>query len=256
MEKFHIEDGYLKIGNPIERGPLYVSNIIQDYNIMNSKSKEITQALDMKIKTTIDHKYCAVYSPNYLYCDFYEQLEPEIYMPIVKSQNDPLYIRKPRTEYKFTLKRNTHRVNDFIVEFVTHPITKEIVVIFNAIHGRLSIYNMKGELLNTEKSENKFFKRLEMINNKYMIGHCWVWGSMDIDVLYNIHDLITIPNYSPILIWAEEDYTIYEIIGDKIKIIELEEVAIVNEFDPKYHHIKSECIYTLDEIHDKKVSSH
>ncbi|ARF12175.1 hypothetical protein Klosneuvirus_3_310 [Klosneuvirus KNV1] len=267
MKKFYIENGNLKVGQPIERGSFYADNTVQDYNIMHQdpqpgiyseeKAKDVKQKLDqfnqfmnLQIKTTPDHKYCAVYSPNYLYCDFYEQLEPEKYMPIVKSDNDPLYVDRARAQYSFTLKRNTYRPGDFIVEFVTHPTSKETMILFNDTHGQISVYNTKGQLIHKEKEDDKFIRNLEIINEKYMIAHCWVWHPIEIKVLYNIDDLVTKPDYHPITIWREEDEMIYEIIdNDKIKFSQINTYTYSNEYDPEYHKVIKECTYPLDEAY-------
>lgn len=267
MQQFYFEDGKLKVGKPIERSGFYADNTVQDYNVMHldpqpgiysqekydeitKKAKQFNEFMDMKIKTTQDHKYCAVYSPHYLYCDFYEQLEPEDYMPIVKSDNDPLYVKRAKVEYRFTLKRNTYRPGDFIIEFVTHPTTKETMILFNETHGQLSVYNTKGQLIHKEQKADKFFHRVEMINDKYMIGYCWVWHPIQTNVLYNINDLLTIPDYSPITLWREEDDMIYEIIDkDKIKFIQLNTYSFANEYDPNFHQIVKEVTYPLDEAY-------
>ena len=137
----------------------------------------------------------------------------------VGSPDDPLYVEKARAKYLFTLKRNTYRAHqishEFIVEFVTHSDTKETMVLFNDIHGQLGVYNMKGQLVHRDEQSDKFIRNLEIINEKYIIAYCWFWNSTNVDLLYNIDELLTNPKYCPISIWCEENDIIYEIIDNE-----------------------------------------
>jgi hypothetical protein len=180
--------------------------------------------MDYKLKTTPDHKYCAVYSDNYLYCDFYEQLEPEDYT-ILK----PEIIKRARAKYLFTLRRNSYYAHldshKFIIEFVTHPTLgaeslKETMILFNEEHGHLSVYNTKGQLVHKDDFNDKFISSIELINEKYMILHCWFWHPIYSDILYNIEELLSTPNYKgSVGIWSDWGDSCYQIIDNaKIRI--------------------------------------
>jgi hypothetical protein len=263
--KFHIENGKLKLGDPVKN---LCNNIVQDYTVMHvnepgightqeerQKQNQFNELMDMQLKTTPDHKYCAVFSHHYLYCDFYEQLDYKEEQPLIGNPNKPEYVKVPQYKYLFTLMRNTYRAfqhsHKFIVEFITHPITSEIMILFNSNHGQLSIYNMKGELIHSDKRNGKFISDLEIINNKYMIVKCWFWSPVTCDYLYNLEKLLTTPDYEPKLIWFEEAKMAYEVIDNcKIKFYFLDTESYNPVFNSEFHTIIKESVYTIDEYYD------
>jgi hypothetical protein len=268
MQPFYIENGVLRIGKPIILPGCRYDNEVEDYNVLHQdkqpgiyseenekglkqKLDQFNQFMDLKIKPTPDNKYCAVYSPNYLYCDFYKQEKPEQFIPIVGNPDKPEYVEQARAKYLFTLKRNMYyaECHEFIIEFVTHPTTKEQLFLFNDKHGQLSVYNMHGQLIHRDKDTDKFITKLKIINEKYMIAHCWAWSPIYFHLLYNLDELLTTPNHDgAVNIWTEGSDDIYEIIdNDKIKFIQLSSCSYSNEFNPEYHKIVKEYTCSLDE---------
>ena len=257
MFQFYIENGKLKIDNPIRLGSFNCDNIIQDFNMMpdktrysltdeeNKKYDQLNQLLDLQIKSTPDNKYCAVYYPNLIYCEFYEQFEP-------KNNDTP--IGRARVKHLFTLRRNSYYAknpsHDFIVDFVTHPKTNDTMVLFNSFHGKLSIYNMNGQLVHSDNFDDKFVTSLQIINKKYMIAKCWYWGSVVVNLLYDLDKLLTTPDYEPVIIWTENDKLAYDITDkDKVKFYILDDYTSTPDLNLENYNVVNEISFPINEYY-------
>ena len=186
---------------------------------------------NLKIKTTDDDKYCAVYNENDLYCDFYTY------------EYDAYVYKKNVGEYLFTMRRNNKYKNDevMIIDFVMYKNKQHFF--FHSKFGTLDVRDMQNNIIAQRTTKSIFIQSLHKVNNDYFA------------CLINLTELIENKNCTFPVIWKKPEYygiyqhslyniniknnkIHYEIINDipivDDKFIEYEKLIENSNFDEAY----------------------
>jgi hypothetical protein len=158
---------------------------------------------NLQIKTSDNDKYCAVFDPQGLYCDFYTHEYNELY-------------KTDLGKYLFTIKRcdryGGRKSEVMIVEFFVHE--EKDYFIFYRNMSFLEVRDMNNNVVKKQYCP-EFIESVEKVNNNYYLVRCWVWQPYFFTCLLNINKTMAndeMTNYRPIGIFndAKNDYGVYD----------------------------------------------
>lgn len=187
------------------------------------------------LKTSHNGNFIAVCNINDYYADFYTSQAKDGYK-----------------HYMYSLKRNTYRTEntEYILEFFQSPSNpNETLFIFNADHGELGVYDAEtGRQLHTDDIEDKFITSIKIVDDKFIHMTGWYWSPVFFTSIYNIKELLTVPEYKAVILDTDRDIPI----SDKhIRLNADNDIEIFSDGHP-YH----KCI-PLDEFyknHEKIIA--
>jgi hypothetical protein len=124
-----------------------------------------------------------------------------------------------KDEELFVIKMNTYRryKEVFVVEFFVHE--GQTLLVVNAKHGYLSIYNMKGKHLHDDGNNVKFITSFQLIDNEYILLNIWAVHPLFEQFIYKISSLLTMDYYSGKMLYAEEKFYGWENTVENGKIV-------------------------------------
>lgn len=213
-----------------------------NYSIYNKK--------DLKIKTSDDNKYCAVYNEDDLYCDFYTH---EYY---------PDNWRRNLGKYLFTLRRDPKHANNkekMIIEFVKY--NNKQYFLFHTKSRTIDIRDMENNIVTQRLLSTEFIQNIERVNDEYFILRYWTWHPFNSALLINFKELMENKNPMFPVIWNEPEECIYNhslytvcAKNGKIHYNVMEKLPIVDENFLEYERLNNEgkydSAYELDDPND------
>lgn len=198
---------------------MYDDELVGDYDDDDNEN--------LQLKVSPKDKYAAVCGINKHYADFYTKHTVDGYK-----------------HYLYSLKRNTYRTenNDYVLEFFRSPIdTSKTLFIFNRDHGELGVYDANsGKQLHTDEQNDKFITSIKIINDNYLYVTGWYWSPIFFTSIYKINDLLTKPDYEPIILDTGRENPVSK---EHIRLNSDNMIEIFDEGHP-YH----KC-FTLDEFY-------
>jgi hypothetical protein len=205
--------------------------------LMNKEAYDkIKDHVVVRMEVSDDLEYCAIIYPQMHIVNIYKKEQWNKYGTPPKCPEETFYF----PDCIATLRRNTYYAteNNFIFSFIQHPQTKETCFIFNKTHGELAVFKPDGELLFSDKNEDKFISQLIWINKSFFALKVWYWHPFSAFLLYNVAEFMNGPGYTPkVRITDSNDDDFSFDFGEKFKrVISIKDNKILYhgfEFDPE-----------------------
>jgi len=91
-----------------------------------------------------------------------------------------------------------------ILEFVSHPLTGEVLIVGCPEPSQLGVFNLKGELLHLSGHLGDYIVKVQMVNDgKHLVVDYLIWHPIYFKELLAVDQLLTTPEYQGQTIWEE-----------------------------------------------------
>ncbi len=97
-----------------------------------------------------------------------------------------------------------------LMEWVEHPRTHNVYLLFCAEHGSLGVYDPTGHLIHTDKWDDRFLTSIVWLPGNLFLLHYWIWQPVYATDVYDLESLLDTPNYTGYCLRFDMDDSIWK----------------------------------------------